>query len=232
MTQPINLSRGLEAWYDLGSAYYDSQQNRMQDKSGYGLQVEAEGGPTVGVAGPGEFEATQMDDVDDQFVADDFIVGDSTLSFFTLLKIDAVDDDSIPAIFGNDGLTGNGVVLYISNADDSIGEGSFELRYYNDGEHNGARSATQTPITDQWIPVVGSVTDNEVRLEAFDEVVTTSKEVPWGTPDENMSLNNWYSGAARHTEQTMAVSAFWSRELNIPEREYLKNITGPQRSML
>jgi len=71
----LDLRRDLESLYYLDERYFDSGANELKDRSGKRNHVTANGGPTVGVAGPRAFDATDFDGTDDYFVDGDASAG-------------------------------------------------------------------------------------------------------------------------------------------------------------
>jgi hypothetical protein len=68
MPEPtIDLQRDCELFVDFDTDYFDSQRDKILDRSGNGRHPVASGGPTLGANGPDNFEAVSFDGSDDLF---------------------------------------------------------------------------------------------------------------------------------------------------------------------
>jgi hypothetical protein len=80
----IDLQRDCELFVDFDSDYFDSQRNKILDRSGNGRHPEAQGGPTLGANGPDGFEAVSFDGSDDRFSLDNSTLAGTESSGYTI----------------------------------------------------------------------------------------------------------------------------------------------------
>jgi len=221
MTPTIDLQRGLEVWYDLSSKYFDSQNNRMQDKSGYGRHAEASGGLTVGVEGPDSFEATSFDGSDDVFGTGDSLAVSGAQTVFAIAKMDVLDGGR-HIIVGNDDGT-NGYALRTKSNND--------LNFYIRGSTNSVVSWSGVE-TNVWYRIL-AYHDGMTTFLVVDGDLKTTDDTLSGqnTGDDNTQIGN-YPRNDHDFQGDIAAVARWSRALSWSEIQYLTDFTGPRRGTL
>ncbi len=227
MTQrAINLYDGLEALYYFDPTYYDGTTGEIKDKSGHERHASAEGGPTIGVNGPNEFEATNFDRSDDRFiVGSDAKISpdDAPVTLFASFKSDsnATSQTVINASADNDKRQSLGV-----NGNNS------EVNY---GLHNtGEVTRIPNSVTDsrEWNQVTAVLESDKnpvlyYKGERFDN---NNGDLYAGNNDTIVIGEG--AGNNRHFGGKIAVIAGWSRALSDAERAYLDRLTAPRRAQL
>jgi len=220
MSEPtIDLQRGLEAWYDFGADYYDSQRNAIEDKSGYGRHAEAEGGPSVGISGPEEFEATRFDGSDDAFVADNI----SAFQEQSGVVIARPNADERGSIFSNSDYS-TGFTMERSPS------GSFRVLFYDDSGNSVSPTVQDFPAN-QWAVFGFSWDGEEITVFGNDDSVT-SDLTTHTLGNRPLTVGSWAGGVSNQFDGDIALAARWSRPFTPVEAEYLRNLTGPRRTHL
>ncbi len=219
MTQrTINLYDGLEALYYFDSDYFDTQTNKLKDKSGHGRHAEASGGPTVGVEGPNDFEAASFDGSDDDFNYQQKSEQEQTIS--VLVKSNGypnkrhtiVEYDSVP----------NGYHILYSFGD-------IEFRF-PDSSGNLTIETSNTP-TDVWKLYTGLWDGGTVQLFEDNTLVASAPSTSHNT-SSRVRANIGSSGGSNYWNGDIAFAGRWSRALSDTEIEYLNSLTAPRRQML
>jgi hypothetical protein len=232
----IDLQRDCELWCDFDTDYFDSQRNKILDRSGNGRNPEASGGPTLGVNGPDSFEAASFDGSDDFFDTTITGLADATgITLHTIVKINspvpASEDYALVFIPETDSF---GVISF------KISEqfGDFEPTIIlGDGDDLIICSALGIPVGEYVgltarIDVGGDVTvlnNNDDSAGAEGNNKDISQLGPIGS---NVDIG---SGAVRgdgFLDGNVVFSAIWSRVLNDAEIEYLNRLTEPRRAQL
>lgn len=223
----INLNKGLRAWYNLGTSYYDDQRGLLQDVSGYGEHLEARGSPSIGVPGPGGFEATDFDETDDYFYSDRGIDVDAV----SLTAIFKWDDDP--------NTTADNDVMVVASSNTAVGEYTMlveeneEITFKIDTSSNTYGSQEKLQSRNEWGVVTGMYDPDEAVVQLAYEGEVYDLEATNGNPistsaDFRISTNttNTVFGGR------IAAVAVHDRKLNQAERAYIQRLTGPRRSML
>jgi hypothetical protein len=223
MTQrTINLYDGLEALYYFDSDYFDGTTGKIKDKSGHGRHATAQGGPTVGVNGPNDFEAASFDGNDDEFdVGDPLNVVDSSLSVCVLLN--PVLDGTYSVMLVNGG---NRVNFRFRDSNE------IELDIEGDSG-NVAQIQSSSVVADTWQTVTG-VYDGELSRLFVDEALVGTSSVASGYANdatENMHIGGKPS-QGDNLPADVAFVGFWSRALSDSEIAYLNRLTAPRRTQL
>lgn len=216
--QTINLSKGLEALYYLDPDYYDGQRGVIQDQSGYGRHASASGGPTIGVEGPNDFEATSFDGSDDRMDLNQTLdnSGEQTVAVL-------VDGDE-GAIFGakssNDGWllsAGFGKVIY--NLRD---EGGNDTKVQYD---------LSAPIG---LRFFAGTYDGEV-MKIYDDdanVADTTALSSHSVASVNAAVGATANGSDSTFDGKIIFAGKWSRTLSDSEIAYLNRLTAPRRAQI
>lgn len=217
----IDLSRDLEAWYELDSNYFDSQRNVIQDQSGYGRHPTASGGPTIGVEGPNDFEAASGDGTDNQFLAPSSVTGD-TFTLFIIVKFEA-DGTNNEWVGSYDGFGIN-----YDESDDSIGwrdgiDGT--SKRFGDSNVGGWNRFT---VTSEYDSGVDETTFRGYSRENLDFNYTNSGS---GKPDDDIRLMSQWTDD-KYLNGRLALFGYWSRILSDAEIGHLNRLTAPRRSQL
>ena len=237
MTQrTINLYDGLEALYYLDSDYFDSGSNELKDKSGHGLHAEAEGGPTVGVAGPGEFEATEFDGSDDVLVRQADVMTEDEFTAFGILRV-------------NDVVGNGGTITTSSGGNNTVSDG-WELGQVNETNDRfnvvirdndapgGQRRVLTRNLSDsigEWFRVSLTFDSSEGIARAyygFDAELSSRGPQAVSEYTSNDTMRFAMRGSGNPVDCTVAVGSFWSRVLNQSELKLVHKLTGPRRAQL
>jgi len=216
----INLRKGLEAEYYLDSRYYDSGAGEMSDLSGNGRHATASGGPTVGVEGPDDFEATSFDGSDDYFSLSSPIEIDDTQTLFAKVK---------PA----------NTNVVISNGNPSSGEGLFLLRTIAGPQFemlvrdaNGDSVTAKLPFDyGEWYTVVALYDGSQISLRVGQSVKNMPIDSIKTPTTDNFTIAS-YPGGNNYLDGDIAHAGYWSRDLSDAEIQQLNRLTAPRRAML
>lgn len=221
----IDLQRGLEVQYDFSTRYWDNQKNHIRDKSGYGRHAVASGGPSIGVSGPGEFEAASLDGGDDHFQLTNalFTHGEP----FTVYGLTAPDDIS-GTLFGMHENTSWHLKYEAPND-------RWRLTWRDGSQEYSTMGVSAVPGEFQPVFVQWDGTEN-LRLfrgtEDSDDAVEPNNLEDDG---DNNHIGNYETSSGLESSWfagDIASFGVWSRELSHSERAFLSSVTGPRRSIV
>jgi hypothetical protein len=233
----IDLQRDCELWCDFDTDYFDSQRNKILDRSGNGRHPVAEGGPTLGVNGPDNFEAASFDGNDDKFVLEDngtFGITDKVSLLITI----KVPKAPFGAGAANKGLIGkgNGGQLFGSSTEGIyLGINRFDntLQLVSAGSLG---RTTHVIEGDKFVTVVCVVnaTNGVQSISVGGENVSKSVGgIDSLSTDKGAAIGNIKSSAGnREVAADIAQAGIWSRVLSDAEIEYLNRLTEPRRAQL
>lgn len=206
----INLRKDLEAMYYFGSEQFDSQRNILRDQSGYGRHAEANGGPTVGVEGPNDFEATSFDGSDDRFIFPtlSFDDGDDwTIAFFAR----GYNNVSNPVI-SDDGFAN---MISVTTHDE------IDIEF----DDNNGRTHSLADVTDLISVRVSGDSYNVLNPVSVYQESGVNTKIKFTQIGESHNKNRNFNG-------NIIFVGVWSRALSDAEIQYLNNLTAPVRSQL
>jgi len=228
MPEPtINLQKALELWVDFGTQYWDDQRNQIQDHSGYGRHATASGGPTIGVDGPDDFEATSFDGSDDNFDVGDPVAVSGPQTVATLVRYRS-----------------RGNQYWLGNDDGSSGwriwvnafDGRASVSFW-DGNGDSVvlpTTGVRTP-TDRFVwhilhwdgETLSFIWGDDARGGTFVENSTSVSTHTVGA--DAMQIGD---SAGSHLDGDCAIVGRWSRALSWSEMQYLNRLTAPRRANL
>jgi len=226
MTQrTINLYDGLEALYYFDPTYYDGTAGEIKDKSGNGRHAVASGGPTVGVEGPDDFEATSFDGTDDSFNFDATKPVEQTL-FAVFKATDANANTSKDRGWVIGGQTSSSGSALGFNTTEEL---TFQTSSINDTNIKAAIPAQQ----DRWYAVVGRFDGTNLSIvNQNGEVGTNTQSADY----QKFSGDRLYIGKRNSSfgwfGGQIAAAGKWSRALSDAEAQHLTNLTAPRRQLL
>jgi hypothetical protein len=219
----IDLQRDCELFVDFDSDYFDSQRNKILDRSGNGRHPEASGGPTLGGNGPDNFEAASFDGSDD-FFDSNTTANANEQTVMALVSLDAKNAQRSPIIAGDEGTFSTGFGLRQDDSDN--------ISYFIfDGGGSFIEIATPDYNVNEFVFAVGVFDGSEIRLIIDGDVkdsepVTSYRQASRSTKiGTNGTTSSFLSG-------DIAFTARWSRVLNDAEIEYLNRLTEPRRAQL
>jgi hypothetical protein len=218
MTQrTINLYDGLEALYYFDSDYFDGPTGEIKDKSGHGRHATANGGPTVGVNGPNDFEAANFsgDGSGDSFVGEP--VPSDSYTLFILFRQESVNDDDRRNYIGNK-VSNGGATLYYRGASNKL-EG---LHTESDGSNQ--RVAGFPIDANEWYYAY-LVYDGTKSKLIVNGIVQDIRQVTYSSSQSNLIIGKEMGG-------DIAIAGKWSRALSKSERDELDDLTAPRRAQL
>ncbi len=217
----INLRDGLEALYYFGEQDFDPQRNQLQDHSGYGRHASANGGPTVGVNGPNDFEAASCDGNDDYFRTNTkFDSPEFTVHF--LVKWEATIN--------------SGSYLYSDEHNSSGGSrirggtGDLVFEIINDTGSSVEVTIPPNLFDFKWAGVTAVYDGSEIAIYA-DGTNINRKSANYNNSVSEMNIFHRKKGN-RLVTGDLAVAARYSRGLSDVEIEALNDLTAPRRSQL
>ncbi len=219
----INLRDGLEALYYFGEQDFNPQRNQLQDHSGYGRHATAQGGPTVGVNGPNDFEAASFDGADDIFTLSNTLETATTpRTTFILAKYSTNNTNTFQNWFGVSGGGGSNPWFF------KRGRGENLTYYFQNGSGSDATVTIPFPV-DTWMPIVGIWNTEQLRLLSPYDTSTTSVS----THDTGISsgANTTYIKGNSEPIQFASI-ARWFRTLSDAEVEQLFRLTAPLKKIL
>lgn len=225
MTQ-VNLRRGLEVWYELDTRNFDSERDVLHDRSGYGRSAQAEGGPTVGVAGPGGFEATSFDGDDDHLNAP--FGGEIEFEQLTVFVIGQVAGGAFASFEAQDG-------EMVFQPGDGRGVG-----FWGDTDNGSQTSADFDSVENgDWISghvrydyVENSETVNLGVNGQFDDYDSDDFGSDGAPAPNSLTIARRYNDDSFYLDGNIALVGVWNRLLNDSEIRYLHALSGPRRTML
>jgi hypothetical protein len=219
----IDLQRDCELFVDFDTDYFDSQRNKILDRSGNGRNPEAFGGPTLGTNGPDNFEAASFDGSDDRFQSRQILTSDPLDSFsaFTLALARPV---------------GQRAVLW-SQLRPTFRLGTngdrFELFVLEDGQ-GPANVSSVRPEKNEFFSVYLQYNSNQEQITSIlnggDEIITRS--IKLGLDNEEYTIGSRSKFDDQPWNGNIAFHGFWSRTLSDAEIEYLNRLTEPRRAQL
>ena len=229
MTQrTINLYDGLEALYYFDSDYFDGTTGEIEDKSGHERHATAQGGPTVGVNGPNDFEAASFDGNDDKFVPSGRLRPSNNGESFCVFLISRANDTGSPEVpVGTVNNNNKGFDIKHDMVDNSM---SANVADTNNVFHGEEISVDPTQYVAHALNIDGTsgytyTVNGESKRQEF-----TSGEVYNIGPRElqigiRTTSNGYFNG-------DIALAAVWSRALSHSEIERLNDLTAPLRAQL
>jgi hypothetical protein len=235
----IDLQRDCELFVDFDSDYFDSQRDKILDRSGNGRHPEASGGPTLGANGPDNFEAASFDGSDDKF---------SLNSFNETGKIPVGEKLTASVLFTVPSGSSGGTLIGARSRSDFEG---WKVTI----ENNNSTLEVSTVFIDNGDLV--SIVPNSPPLGSVDEAILFQikinnddgiiKELSNGDliretnysvdgpviPDEDESiLGSDATGSDGFFEGNVSFVTIHSRELNSAEDAELTRLTEPRRAQL
>jgi hypothetical protein len=229
----IDLQRDCELWCDFDTDYFDSQRNKILDRSGNGRNPEASGGPTLGANGPDNFEAASFDGSDDLFdtgYKNDFAITDDW-SIFVNAKARSGATAASSALLLSGSFSGSlGIQI-----DDS---GRLEAGV-RDKSNNSLITDSIFVETDEFFSAVARFDASQNKLTVrVDNGDVTSESLSGGFTDQ-LGSATWkignpgsVSGGSKFFDGEMASCALWQRNLTDAEIDSLFRLTEPRRAQL
>lgn len=217
----INLRKDLEALYYFGTEQFDPQRNVLRDQSGYGRHTTASGGPSVGVNGPNDFEATSFDGTDDKFTLDNTLDYSGPRTTAILYKSRTTDTSNYSDVVGVSGGGGGGNGYRFRRGRD------LKFKYVFQTANVGTKvSATIDAPVNEWTLVVGMWDGDKIVLQNEDDMSSTSV-----SGHTTGSENEFYIANTRE-QMDIALVARWFRTLSDTEIQHLNRLTAPRRATL
>jgi hypothetical protein len=229
MVQPdIDLQRDCELWCDFDIDYFDSQRNKIRDRSGNGRNPAASGGPTLGANGPDSFEAASFDGSDDSFETPTISHDVSELTVHTIVTPEVESKSS--------------GIIYAATS-----EFDFSLRYRDNNEFRADVTANIPGGGTDFQSINFSASPREsIRItHIFDngiqkmfvngELVGQNNLAGPTIAPKNSSARIFIigsNGSGKVFTGSITMVAEWSRVLNASEIEYLNRLTEPRRAQL
>jgi hypothetical protein len=226
MPEPtIDLQRDCELWCDFDTDYFDSQRNKILDRSGNGRHPEASGGPTLGANGPDNFEAASFDGGDDLFRVSnpDNPDGDNEIAFILSFRTDDFDNGTQKFM----SLDGFSVIL------DNSGGGRTRFGI-DDANGNFVNTAGNISPNNNFQTVIAQLVNGN-RLELYGDGTLDSTQQVSGpiSVSNNADLTiGAQTNSTSFSEFNVAFAAQYSRSLSDAEIEYLTRLTEPRRAQL
>jgi hypothetical protein len=215
----IDLQRDCELWCDFDTDYFNSQRNKILDRSGNGRNPEAIGGPTLGKNGPDNFEAASFDGNDDLFKPPDFNTqfgGPNPFTIHALVSTQAFGNDQIIELFDFVGIEAD------ANGSYSLAGISPDGNFIVDNLQNADETGVFFDITYTY--------DGTTRRGFVDGILnaenTTQVKTGSGCNFIGSNIN------PNRLDGRLSTIALWSRVLSGPEIEYLTRLTEPRRAQL
>jgi len=220
----INLYDGLEALYYFDSDYFNNGSDEISDQSGYGRHAEAKGGPTVGVEGPDDFEATSFDGSDDYFDIDS-VANDEPLSEVTataLVKQQTTNND-------------NEEYVSVGGFDFTLFKNSSERVAFKIWDTANTSFAAVTQVPANKYHVLAGVHDGD-SIRVFRDGDLQAVESTDGNDIRNSgneaAIGALASGSNNYINADIAFVGVWYRALSGAEIEHLSHLTAPRRAQL
>jgi len=223
-TQEIDLTDSAEILYQFGADNFHPSRSKLEDLRGYGREADILGGPTLGVKGPGGFEAASLDNTDDRFNGPDLTnpFGEE-LTLVALVELpdngDAdgiIEWDDFGAIYHR--CESGGEVMWVLDFDDGT----------TTDEHEPYQLAGEGWV---WTGLTYDANrDPPIKTFRNGEVTSTRPEGAGTQINQSgtFSLDVGGSGGDLFGGQ-MAFIGAWSRSFSEAEMEYVHSLTGPVR---
>jgi hypothetical protein len=218
----IDLQRDCELFVDFDRDYFDSQRNKILDRSGNGRHPEASGGATLGVNGPDNFEAASFDGSDDFFVSN----------------------------LGNDSPTGAGgaectSVVLAKGTGTFIGADEFDWTITAKNSNVEYQIETdQKDFSNLKIPIGQTGNEFSTYVQRWDGDVHTAflndtsktAQLSGSSIRNAANVQEYFIGTHDAKNDLLsgqvAFAAHWERALSDTEIEYLNRLTEPRRAQL
>jgi hypothetical protein len=218
----IDLQRDCELWCDFDTDYFDSQRNKILDRSGNGRNPEASGGPTLGANGPDNFEAASFDGSDDFFSLDTPLAISGSHSFFLLIGGNASEK-----VISNRPAESEGFRVQASTSSQKVTFSFFDSGgNVKEVDFNDYQSDSPAGIYGEF-----NSSESEIRLIVNNVNAGTTSAVGQTLGTRDFTIGATGSKIA-NLDGKISTVARWSRTLSDAEITYLNRLTKPRRAQL
>jgi hypothetical protein len=221
MTTPkIDLERDCELFVDFDTDFFDSQRDKILDRSGNGRHPEAKGGPTLGADGPDDFEAALFDGSDDLFTLSQPLEFSGGMTNFAVVRS---SEDTGTVASNNRGGSGSGF---------RIDAGGGEVEYLHEQDDPAGGTTSQSVTAQFKNSVVGRFDGSKIACITDLDSEVASVDDRSSNDRSNLSIGALFGGTSQFYDGKIASFARWSRALNDDEVAYLNRLTEPRRARL
>jgi hypothetical protein len=221
----IDLQRDCELFVDFDTDYFNSQRNKILDRSGNGRNPEASGGPTLGAQGPDNFEAASFDGADDRFENDEPIAVQGSETLFVIVRPDSFTSGNLQFIAGNlntSADTGAGLLFF----EDKV---EYDLR---DGTNSPVPVSQSDTQAGQFFFLTGRFDGTQIELFRDGDLVDSNSVTTKSVGTSNFKISRKPGTTTAELDGEIVTVAKWSRALSDAEIEYLNRLTEPRRAQL
>jgi hypothetical protein len=218
----IDLQRDCELFVDFDTDYFDSQRNKIVDRSGNGRNPEASGGATLGANGPDNFEAASFDGSDDFFDVDDRLNADQNQTVVALFKpvSNGNNEYILNALSGS-----NGYRFGLEN-------GNFGMIIKDDTGVSVSALVNNSVLNPNQFQFGASIVDDDSIRTVIGRDTVADTTISGYSPATISASIGSDGGNGDFFGGAISFVARWSRALNDAEIEYLNRLTEPRRAQL
>jgi hypothetical protein len=222
----IDLQRDCELFVDFDTDYFDSQRDKILDRSGNGRHPEASGGPALGANGPDNFEAASFDGSDDFFETVKPPVGDEITVFSIVRSQDGASSNNTLNV-GSSKLSQFpwSFEVISDRVEFAVSDGTDNLNVSISANASGYRFAVGRAKSNDFISVSDKGANKSVR----------NINIPIAQNPKTLTIgarSDFKGGGSQFQQADIASVAYWSRVLSDAEVEYLFRLTEPRRAQL